>query len=160
MTTTREELIDGMRMVVREGLRTTKGYGPDDWQYIVYSEDGGWSVKKMYAHLTATAESMPGLVSMMQQAPADQNPLTGFDLDGFNAQGVAAKEQLGEAELLKSFQQAYDKLIEFVQGLPDDQLQQVRRVGQITAPGIDLLQNIVVLHGISHVYQAQFRPLS
>lgn len=160
MTTTREQLIDGMQMIVREGLRTTKNYGPDDWQYIVHDEDGGWSVKKVYAHLAATAEAMPGLVAMMQQAPADQNPLAGFDLDAFNAQGIAAKEELSETDVIESFTQAYEKLIEFVRGQPDEQLQQVRRVGQIEAPGADLLQNIVVLHGMSHVYHAQFRPLS
>jgi hypothetical protein len=160
MTTTREQLIDGLRMVVREGLRTTRDYGPDDWQYLVHDEDGGWTVKKVYAHLAASAESMPGLISMMQQAPADQNPLAGFDLDAFNAQGIAAKEELGEAEVMTKFQEAFEKLAEFIKGLPDEQLQQVRRVGQITAPGVDLLQNIMVLHGMSHVYHAQFRPLS
>jgi len=39
--TTRGELIEGFRMMTREGLRTTAHFGPEDWAYQVHDEDGG-----------------------------------------------------------------------------------------------------------------------
>ena len=59
-----------------------------------------------------------------------------------------------------TFKTAYEKLIEFVQGMPEEQLQQRRRFGQLEAPVVDIMQSVLVLHGISHVYHAQFRPLN
>ena len=158
--TTREELIDGLRMIIREGLRTTANYGPDDWSYQVHDEGGGWNVKQVYCHLAFVGDITPGLVGTMSQAPEGQNVAGGIDVDSFNAQGIAAKEQLSEPELMEAFKTSHEKLIEFVQEMPDEQLQQQRRFGQLEAPVADIMQSVLVLHGISHIYHAQSRPIN
>ena len=90
--TTREELIDGFRMMIREGLRTTANLGPDDWKAVVHDEEGGWNVKQVYCHLAATAEITPAFVAAMSVDPVEQDPLAGIDVDDFNAQGVTRLE--------------------------------------------------------------------
>ena len=158
--TTREEIIDGLRIIIREGLRTTAGFGPDDWSYQVHDEGGGWDAKQVYCHLIATADVVPALVGALTQTQEGQNAAASLDIDAFNAQQVAAREALGEAELMEAFKTSHEKLIEFVQGMPDDQLQQRRRFGALEAPVAEIMQSTLMLHGLSHIYHAQSRPLN
>ena len=158
--TTREELIDGFRMIVREGLRTTASFGPDDWSYQVHDEEGGWSVKQVYCHLTATADITPGFIAAMSQTPEGQNTAAGLDVDAFNARGIAAREGMGESELMEAFKTSHEKLIEFVQGMPEEQLQQRRRFGAQEGPVVDIMASALVLHGLSHIYHTTVRPLN
>ncbi len=158
--TARGELIDGFRMIIREGLRTTANFTPDDWSYQVHDEGGGWTAKQVYCHLAATADITPGFLGALSQAPAGQNAASGFDVDAFNAQQVAARESLDAAALREAFRTAHEKLIEFVQGMPEEQLAQRRRFGQLEGPVVDIMQTVLVLHGLSHIYHAQSRPLN
>jgi len=157
--TTREELIDGLQLVLREGLRTTQGFTPEDWAYQVHDEGGGWSAKQLYCHLASSAEITPGFIGAMSQAPADQNVVAGFDIDSFNAQGVSKYAAMGEKELLDAFKTQHEKVIAFVRGMPDEQLQQQRRFAYLSAPVADIMQTVLVLHGMYHIYSAQSRPL-
>ena len=158
--TTKEELLDGFQMIVREGLRTTASFSPDDWDYKVHTEEGGWTARQLYCHLTSTAELLPVLAGNLSQLQEGQNAAAGIDIDALNAQGVSAREQMTPQELMESFQAANEKATEFVKGIPDEQLQQRRRFGPIEAPVAELFQTFFVLHGLSHVYHAQSRPLS
>jgi uncharacterized damage-inducible protein DinB len=156
--TTREQLIDGFRMIIREGLRTTRDFGPDDWKYVVHDEEGGWNVKQVYCHLAATADIVPGFVGALAQAQEGQNTAASLDIDALNAQGVAAREKMSEPELMEAFKTSHEKLIEFLQGVPEEQLEQRRRFGTLEAPVADHMATLV-LHGLSHIYHAQSRPL-
>lgn len=158
--TTRQELIEGLRMIAREGERVTASYGPDDWAYTVHDEEGGWSVKQLFCHLVGTAEALPGIAGALSQAEEGQNIAANLDIDDFNAQGVSAREALPEAELMKQFASSHEKAIELIEGLSDEQLAQRRRFGQVKGPVADLIQTFVVLHGLSHIYHAQSRPLN
>ena len=158
--TTRDELVEGLRMIAREGLRTSAGFGADDWAYQVHDEDGGWTVKQVYCHLTSTAEVLPGIVGALTNAEEGQNAAATIDIDSFNAQGVAAREKMEESALMEAFSGAYEKAVEAVQALPEEQLQLQRRFGAIEAPVGDLIDTFIVLHGLSHVYHAQSRPLN
>lgn len=158
--TTRDELLDGFRLIMREGERTTRDFGPDDWSYQVHDEGGGWTAKQVYAHLAATADIVPGLVGALSQAEEGRNTAANLDIDAINAQGIANREGLDGPELMASFQAAYEKLIEFVQGMPEEQLEQRRRFGVVEAPVAEIMDSALVLHGISHIYHAQSRPLN
>ncbi len=158
--TSREELIEGFRMIIREGLRTMRGYGPDDWKDQVHDEEGGWTVKHVYCHLAATAEVTPAFIGALSQTPEGQDTAGSLDIDAFNAQNVAARESMSESELMEAFKTSHEKLIEFVQGMPEEQLQQRRRFGPVEGPVADLMDTVLVLHGLSHIYYAADRPLS
>lgn len=155
--TTREELIEGFRTIIREGLRTTAKFGPDDWSYQVHGEEGGWNRKQIYCHLAATAEVAPGFLASLANMAEGQDAGAGFDIDAFNAQGVSQREQLGPQELMESFKTSYEKLIDFVGQLPEEQLAQRRRFGAVEGPVADIMASVLVLHGLAHIYLASTR---
>ncbi len=156
--TTREELIDGFRMIIREGLRTTAHFGPDDWKAVVHDEEGGWNVKQVYCHLTAIAEITPGFLGALSQTAEGEDAGANLDIDAFNAQNVASREGMSEPELMEAFKTSHEKLIEFLQDVPDDQLQQRRRFGPVEGTVAEVIATILVLHDLSHIYHAADRP--
>lgn len=158
--TTRQELIDGLGMVIREGLRTTRDFGPDDWTARVHDEEGGWNRKQVYAHLTAVAEVAPAFLGALGNAPAEQDAGAGLDVDAFNAQQVAAKEALTPAELLTAFQGAYERLIEHVRGMPEELLTSRRRFGALAGTVAEIMNSVLVLHALAHVYHANTRAFA
>lgn len=158
--TTREELIDGFRMIIREGLRTTADFAPDGWKQQVHDEEGGWNVKQIYCHLAATADIVPGFIGALSQAPKEHDAAAGLDIDTLNAQGVADRESMSEQELMRAFKASHEKLIEFVRGLPEEQLEQHRTFGPLKGPVADIMATALVLHALSHIYHAADRPLS
>jgi hypothetical protein len=156
--TTKEQLLDGLRMVIREGTRASDRFTADDWDYQVHDDDGAWTAKQIYCHVTAVAEVGPILLQRLIDAGADTNAAAGLDVDGYNAQTVAAKATLSPDDLRQSFKSAYEKLIDFVQGVPEDQLQQPRKFLYLAAPLADIIQTATILHALSHIYNAQSRP--
>jgi hypothetical protein len=152
--TTREELIDGFRMIVREGLRTTSDLGPDGWKKQVHGEEGGWTIREIYCHLGATADIVPGFVGALSQASEGADTAGGLDIDSLNAQGVAAREKMSASEVMEAFKSSHEKLIEFIRGMPDEQLRQQGRFGPLDAPLADIMATLLVLHGLQHVYHA------
>ena len=61
---------------------------------------------------------------------------------------------------MEAFKASHEKLVEFVQGMPEEQLLQRRRFGALEGPVIEIMQSTLVLHGLSHIYHAQSRPLN
>ena len=156
--TTRQELADSLRMVQREGARIMSGFGPDDWQRKVLDEGGTWTRKQAYAHITGVAEITPGFVAGLANA-AGNDAAAGFDIDAFNAQLVAAKEQMGEQELMSAFASAFDKLATFVEGMPEDQLASPAKFGLQEGTIAEIMDSVLVLHSMAHIYGAGGSPL-
>jgi hypothetical protein len=157
--TTREELIDGLRMVIREGLRTTAAFGADDWKAQVHDEEGGWNVKQVYCHLTATVDALPGFAALLAQSKEGQNPGAGFDINAFNAQGVADRQGMSESELMGAFKTSHEKAIDLIQNMPQEQLEQRRSFGPIEGTIAEIADTALVLHALSHIYHAADRPI-
>ena len=152
--TTREELIDGLQMVMREGRRVTSTFSPDDWKRQVHGEEGGWDRKRVYCHITAVAEITPAYVPNLASLPEGGDAASGMDFDAVNAQLVSAREHLGEKELMDAFETAYEKAIDFVQTMPEEQLQRQTRFGALRGPVSDIMDSVLVLHSMAHMYSA------
>ncbi len=153
--TTKQELVDGLKMIAREGDRITSGFSPEDWQKEVYDDEGGgWNRKQVYCHITALAEVVPGLAQNLGKVPEGGNAAEGMDIGALNAQMVAGKESLSEAELVENFKSAYGNLAEFVEGMPEEQLEATTAFGEISGKVVDVMDSLVVLHGLSHIYAA------
>ena len=155
--TTREELVEGCRIIVREGLRTTRDFTTDDWNVAVHDEEGGWTRKQIYCHLVATAEATPGLLAGLASAPEGEDAGAGFDIGAFNAQQVAARESMPPAEIMQAFEKSFQGVLQVVQELPEEQLEQRRRFGAVEGTVADILASVLVLHGIAHIYLASTR---
>jgi hypothetical protein len=159
-TTTREDLIDGLQLVLREGLRVTEGFGPDDWKKpALGGDEDGWDRRQVYCHLTALAEVTPGLVGNLANLQPGQDGAAGLDIDAFNAQTVAAKASLSEQDLMSAYKTGYEKLIEFVKTMPQDQLDREGKFGELEGKVADVMNGVLVLHSVAHVYGAGGSPL-
>ena len=156
--TTREDLIDGLRTVLREGKRVTSQFGPDDWQRPALGDEGGWDRKQVYCHLTALAEITPGMVGGLANAAPGQDTAAGLDINALNAQMVAAKAQMSEKELMNAFDASFTKLIDFVKTIPEEQLTRTTKFGDLEGQVADILDGVLVLHSIAHIYGAGGAP--
>ncbi len=153
--TTRENLVDGLNMLLREGQRITSGFGPDDWKIQVHDDEGGgWNRKQVYCHVTAIGEIAPSMAPNLAAAPAGSDAGEGIDINAMNAQLVAAKEAMSEAELMVAFAAAYEKLIEFVKEMPQEQLDAHTTFAALTGSVADVIDSLIVLHGLAHIYSA------
>jgi hypothetical protein len=160
VTVSKQDLIDGLQLVLREGLRVTSEFGPDDWKKPALGGDGdGWTRREVYGHLTVLAEVTPGLVGNLANLQPGQDAMAGLDLDTFNAQTVATKAGLSEAELMAAYKTGFENLIAFVKSMPDDQLIREAKFGELQGKVADVMDGVLVLHGVAHVYGAGGSPL-
>ncbi|MEX2158883.1 MAG: maleylpyruvate isomerase N-terminal domain-containing protein [Dehalococcoidia bacterium] len=150
----KEELIEGFRSVIRQADRVTSGFGEDDWAKPV-NDGEGWNRKQTFCHITATAEIAPGFLGSLAGATENDNPMDSIDINGLNAQMVAGKEALSPPDLIKNLTASYEKLIEFTQGMPQEQLDSKRNFGLLTGGTLsDVMDSVLVLHAIAHIYSA------
>lgn len=159
MATTREDLIEGLGVVRREGMRVMSGFGADDWQRPALGDEDGWNRKQVYTHLTALAEITPGMVGGLANAAPGQDTAAGLDINALNAQMVAAKAQLSEQELMDAFESGFSKLIDFVKTMPEEQLARAAKFGELEGQVGDIMNGVLVLHGIAHIYGAGGSPV-
>ena len=153
--TTREDLIGGLKMIVREGQRITSTFSPEDWKKQVHDDEGGgWNRKQVYCHVTTIGEIAPSMAPNLASVPAGGDAGAGVDINAMNAQLVAAKEGLSEAELMDAFTAAYEKLIEFIKEIPAEQLEAQTTFGAISGSVADVIDSLIVLHGLAHIYSA------
>lgn len=157
MTTTKQQLIDGFELIIREGLRTTGDFSPDDWNVAVHDDEGGWNRKQILCHVTATAEATPGLFGALVNGAEGQDAGAGFDIGAFNAQAVADREHLPAEELRAKFKSAFENLIEFTRNVPDEQLEQRRQFGDLEGNVGDMMSSLLVLHSLAHIYLSSIR---
>jgi hypothetical protein len=152
--TTKEELIDGYRAVIRQANRVTAGFAESDWARPV--DDGeGWNRKQTYCHIAATAEIAPMFLGNLANASESDNPMESIDINSLNAQMVAGKEALSNPDLIKNLTASYEKLIEFTQGMDQAQLDSKRNFGLLTGGTLsDVMDSVLVLHAIAHIYHA------
>ncbi len=151
---TREEIIAGLELTVAQAKRTTATFAADEWDAKRHT---GWTPKEIYAHLAAVAAMVPAFSQGMMASAEDRDMTAGLDINQMNEQSVNAMRAMPPEQILQAFEANYAKLIDFVKGLPDEQLTVKRRFGPVAMPVSDVLANIVMLHGIHHVYEANNR---
>jgi hypothetical protein len=159
MATTKEDLVSGLRNVKREGDRVMSGFGPDDWKKkALDADEDGWTRRDVYCHLASLAEIAPGFVGGLANS-GGKDAAAGLDINALNAQLVAGKAQLSEPQLIDAFKAGYEKLIAFVGGLPEEQLNAPAKFGQLEGQVSELMDSVLVLHPMAHIYGAGGSPL-
>jgi hypothetical protein len=160
MATTKTDLVQGLKTVLREGDRVMAGFGAEDWKKpALDADEEGWTRKDVYCHITALAEITPGFISGLANAPEGTDGASGLDINALNAQLVAGKAALSEPELQAAFKTGYENLIKFVEGMDDTQLAGHRKFGELQGPLGDVMSGVLVLHSAAHIYNAGGSPL-
>jgi hypothetical protein len=152
--TTRQDLIDGLQMVIRQGERLMSAFRPEDWKKQTHMEEDGWNRKQVYCHLTAVAEITPNFLPRLAVASEGEDAMGGVDINALNAQLVATKEGLSEPELIANFRTAHEKLIDFIKGVPEEQLQHAAQFGNVRGTVGEIADSVLVLHALAHIYSA------
>ncbi len=151
---TKEEIIAGLELTVAQGKRTTALFAAGEWEW---KRATGWTPKEVYSHLAAVAGIVPQLGQGLQSAAENTDMLASMDVNAMNAQAVAGMESLTPSQVMETFESNYRKLIEYIKTLPDDVLNTKRSLLSDPIPISDILANVVTLHGLHHVYEANSR---
>ncbi len=151
---TRQEIIAGLELTVAQGKRTTSLFSEGEWES---KRACGWTPKEVYSHLASVAALVPTMAQGLMSAPEDRDIAEGMDVDEMNAQAVAAMASMTPEQVMAAFEGNYQKLIDFVKSLPDEQLSAKRRLMSEAMLVSDILANAIMLHGLHHVYEASGR---
>ena len=145
---TKEEIIAGLELTISQGKRTTSLFAEGEWDW---KRATGWTPKETYSHLAAVAGLIPQLGQGLAAAPENVDISKGMDINSMNDQAV------GSMKDMSTFETNYRKLIDYVRTVPDETLDQKRSFLSEPIPVSDILANVVMLHGLSHVYEANSR---
>ena len=151
---TKEEIIAGLELTVAQAKRTTALFAEGEWDW---KRATGWTPKDVYSHLAAVAGMVPNFAQAMLGAPEDRDITEGMDVNGMNAQAVGAMASMTPEQVMQALESNYQKLIEFVKTVPEEQLDLRRRLFSEPIPVSDILASTVMLHGLHHVYEANSR---
>ena len=151
---TKEEIIAGLELTVAQAKRTTALFAEGEWDW---KRATGWTPKDVYSHLAAVAGMIPNFAQAMLGAPEDRDITEGMDVNGMNAQAVGAMASMTPEQVMQALESNYQKLIEFVKTVPQEQLDLRRRLFSEPIPVSDILASTVMLHGLHHVYEANSR---
>lgn len=149
MATTKQEAIAAIHELVRRGAELAGRISENDWQRPVYS--GGWNIKQTFAHLASMGGS-PGFFISMAQSGQGPPGGAGFDVDEFNAQQVAARDDKSPQELLEEFRTSHDAGVKAVESASDDLLaKEIFNFRGGTSPVLEVIQTAATGHEQEHL---------
>jgi hypothetical protein len=93
---------------------------PADWDKVVQSTEGGWTVKQALLHI-ATSEA--GQIRTGQAIAADQPTVPDdFDLNRYNARQIQKNQEKQPPEVLFGMAESRQKLLAFLEEVPEEAL--------------------------------------
>jgi uncharacterized damage-inducible protein DinB len=93
---------------------------PADWDKVVQSNEGGWTVKQALLHI-ATSEA--GQINTGKAIAADQPTVPDdFDLNRYNARQIQKNQDKQPPEILFGMAESRQKLLAFLEEVPEEAL--------------------------------------
>lgn len=152
---TKQEIVNGMNEVIAQARRVSALLdAQQDWET---KRPAGWTPKEMFCHLAAVSGMIATTGGQLLSAPKEFDFTQTTSITDLNAQTVSSMAQMTPQQLTAAIETNYGKAIEFVQGIPDEQLTDEKTFAQMTMPAGDLLANIGVLHANHHLYEAALK---
>lgn len=148
---TREELIEGIERLIQEGKRVAADLTPEQLEKAV--DVDGWKGKEMFAHVAGVGAMVAPMMTGLSNAPAGTDTFAAIDIDQINAGIVAQRANKTAQELADELATNYRAVIEFVRNAPDELLnKRMTARGYKDVPASDIMNRMVVLHGLAHIY--------
>ena len=150
---TKAELTNGINVLITEAKRIGARLTDDQW--AAAGNEGGWTNKQILAHVAGVGSMVVPFVSSIADAPPAQDGGAGFDVDALNAQIVGQRAGRTVPQLIDELAANYTAVIEWLRTAPDDLLN--RRASFAVYRDLtlsDLAMQVVVMHGIAHLYYA------
>ncbi len=146
---TKQELVDGIRFLVRETARVASHFSDDQWNAKTVD---GWTVKEVYAHILSTGRNMTLFLPMVRDLPAGVDLDSVINVDDVNAQGVAANIEQAPAQIVAGIAEAYEALVPVIEGLDEQLMAKEILFSPYRLPVSELAATAIVLHGLAHTY--------
>lgn len=148
---TKDEIINGLSMLIQEGHRVANDLTDAQWDTVVDLD--GWKAREVLAHIAGVGGLVQPMVGGIAGAPAGSDSFAAVNIDQINAGIVASKAGKTAKELADELDVAYRGVIEFVKNAPDELLsKRVTVSGYKDVPISDIAIRMVVLHGLAHIY--------
>ncbi len=153
MSAEKQDVIGAIRDAQREVEKLVPLVPASAWSGQAYEQ--GWNGKQLLCHLASTSGIARFLIRMAQ-APGSGGMGADFDIDSFNAQQVAARQDKPVDEVLEEVCANCRRDIESVENAPDDLIAQHFR-----APwGIEGALGDVIVGSIDEHFMTHVRDLA
>jgi len=153
---TKEELTSGLHLLVAEAKRIGARLTDEEWGMA--SDEAGWNNRQMFAHVAAVGTIVVPFMTAIANAPAGADSGAGLDIDAMNAQTVAQRADRSIGDLVSEYQSGYGSVVDFVDKTPAEFFERRGTVGGYKDMTIgDLMMQMIVMHGVSHLYHAASR---
>lgn len=150
---TREEIISGLEMLIRESRRIGAQLTDEQWATTVDLD--GWQGREVLAHVASVGTIVPQMAGSFTSAAPGTDSGASINIDQLNAALVGARKDKTIAELVDEVATAYAGVIDFVKSAPDDLLtRRVTFAGYKDVEMSEIVVRMVVLHGLAHIYSA------
>jgi uncharacterized protein (TIGR03083 family) len=146
MVASKQEIIGAYQQSSRRLDGIVAGRSEEDLKKTVYP---GWTVKQLLCHLASTSGSGAFFIMMAQSG---QGMGAGFDIDRWNAEQVAARQDRPVEEIVAEFRAGHESSIKAVESAADDLLaKQVPDFSGGMLALADLVKGSATDHEASHL---------
>jgi len=143
------DIIEMIRNTQDEVEKLVSSAAEPDWSKPAY--DQGWNAKQLLCHIASTS-GVAGFLVGMAKAPGSGGMGADFDVDAWNVQAVAARQDKPIAEVLEEVRGNCQRDIESVQNAPDGLLaQHFRAPWGGEGPLADVIVGSIEEHLMMHV---------
>ena len=150
---TKEELTTGIQVLMTEAKRI--GGRLTDAQWAAAGNEGGWTNKQILAHVAGIGGMVVPFVTSIANAPPAPDGGGAFDIDALNAQIVGQRADKSVPQLVDEVGTSYGGVVEWLRSAPDDLLDRKTSFAVYEDMTVsDLMMQVVVMHGIAHLYYA------
>ena len=148
MVASKQEIINAYQQSSRRLEGIVAGCSEEDLKKTVYP---GWTVKQILGHLASTSGSAAFFIAMAR-AQSGQGMGAGFDVDRWNAEQVAARQDRPVDEIMAEFRTGHESSIKAVESVPDDLMaKQVPDFSGGMSALADLIKGSATDHEASHL---------
>jgi hypothetical protein len=149
MPDSKTDIIEVIRNTQDEVEKLVSSAAESAWSKPAY--DQGWNAWQLLCHIASTS-GVAGFLIMMAKSPGSGGMSADFDVDAWNVQAVAARQDKPIAEVLEEVRGNCQRDIESVQNAPDGLLaQHFRAPWGVEGPLADVIVGSIEEHLMMHV---------
>ncbi len=93
---------------------------PEDWERVIYADEGNWRVRSILLHLVTAEQAFYQLFQNILEGGEGASP--DFDLDRYNARQQEKYKDLALETLLEEYKQIRAKMADWVESLSEESL--------------------------------------
>lgn len=152
MPASKDELAQAVRGIVARAEALAGQLSEADWEKPTYEQ--GWTVKQVFCHLASTGGAIPFLLNLASSPPPPGAGAGGggFDIDAWNAQQVAARQNNSVSELLAEIRSSRESSIQALQGVSEELLAKVISVPWgLSGTLAEMIGQVVAQHEQGHL---------